>query len=73
MAFHNQKNPHAKQTGVRKMLMLIWSKQDTVKDTIMQAYRQLYLAPPPELPRAEKAVWIAKNLIRFVIVVDMNL
>lgn len=30
-------------TGVRKMLMLVWSKEQEVKAAVVEAYRRLYI------------------------------
>ena len=31
--------------GVRRMLALIWSKEDAIKDAVVAAYKRLYLSP----------------------------
>lgn len=31
--------------GVRKMLVLIWSKEASVKDAVVSAYKRLYVTP----------------------------
>ena len=48
--------------GIRRMMLLVWSKEQTVKEAVVSAYRQLYLSPdanssryssrclPPALP-----------------------
>ena len=35
--------------GVRRMMLLVWSKEASVKDAVVRAYRQLYFRPdePP--------------------------
>lgn len=33
------------QEGVRKMMVLVWSKEEAVKEAVVAAYRQLYLNP----------------------------
>ena len=32
--------------GVRRMLVLIWSRDSTVRDAVVEAYKGLYLDPP---------------------------
>ena len=31
--------------GLRKMLVLVWSKETAVKEAVLGAYRRLYLSP----------------------------
>uniref|UniRef100_A0A8C8B2Z5 Condensin complex subunit 1 n=1 Tax=Otus sunia TaxID=257818 RepID=A0A8C8B2Z5_9STRI len=38
--------------GVRRMLPLIWSKDSTIKEAVLNAYRQLYLNPSGDSERA---------------------
>ncbi|NXL30673.1 CND1 protein, partial [Glaucidium brasilianum] len=38
--------------GVRRMLPLIWSKDPTIKEAVLNAYRQLYLNPSGDSERA---------------------
>lgn len=33
------------QEGVRKMMVLVWSKEEAVKDAVVGAYRHLYINP----------------------------
>ena len=35
--------------GVRRMMLLVWSKESSVKDAVVRAYRRLYFRPddPP--------------------------
>jgi len=48
--------------GVRRMLVLIWSRDNAVRDAVVEAYKGLYL--DPEAPNARaKAALIVKNLI----------
>ena len=37
--------------GVRKMLVLIWSRESSVKDSVVSAYRRLYLNPKATSPK----------------------
>jgi len=37
--------------GVRKMLSLIWSKEQSVKDAVTDAYKRIYLNPRGTNPR----------------------
>ena len=32
--------------GVRRMLVLIWSRDSAIKDSVVEAYKGLYLDPP---------------------------
>ena len=36
------------EQGTRKMLALIWSRDATVKETVVNAYRKLYIEPRQE-------------------------
>lgn len=36
----------AAMQGVRKMLMLMWSKEESVRQAVVDAYHQLYLQAP---------------------------
>ncbi|KTF89885.1 hypothetical protein cypCar_00032481 [Cyprinus carpio] len=47
--------------GVRKMLPLVWSTDVTIKDSVIQAYRRLYLNPHGDNTRA-KAQTLVDNL-----------
>ncbi|XP_012587980.1 PREDICTED: condensin complex subunit 1 isoform X3 [Condylura cristata] len=47
--------------GVRRMLPLIWSKEPGVREAVLNAYRQLYLNPTGDSPRA-KAQTLIHNL-----------
>ncbi|XP_077998535.1 condensin complex subunit 1-like [Glandiceps talaboti] len=47
--------------GVRRMLILIWSKEQGVKEAVVAAYKRLYLNPAGNNQRT-KAVAIVKNL-----------
>ena len=52
--------------GIRRMMLLVWSKEQTVKEAVVSAYRQLYLSPdanssryssrcqPPALPQPRR-------------------
>lgn len=50
--------------GIRKMLMLIWSKDTNIKETVIEAYKQLYFNPSSETK--EEPFLIAKNLIKYI-------
>ncbi|KAG1681236.1 Condensin complex subunit 1 [Nymphon striatum] len=52
---------HIALTGIRKMLLLIWSKEIGIKEAIVGAYRRLYLNSEGQNERA-KALGIVKNL-----------
>ncbi len=47
--------------GIRRMLVLVWSKEQAVKDTVVGAYQRLYLNPQGGNARA-KALAVAANL-----------
>ncbi|EDO34797.1 predicted protein, partial [Nematostella vectensis] len=47
--------------GVRRMLVLIWSRDAAVKEAVVEAYKGLYLDPPAQNARAKMSL-IAKNL-----------
>ena len=38
-------------SGVRRMLPLVWSTDPTIKDSVVQAYRRLYLNPQGDSTR----------------------
>ncbi|XP_031564431.1 condensin complex subunit 1-like [Actinia tenebrosa] len=48
--------------GVRRMLVLIWSRDAAVKDSVVEAYKGLYLDPPSPNQRTKTAL-IVKNMI----------
>lgn len=52
--------------GIQKMLMLIWSKEPNIKDSIKQSYIELYMTPPEHLDKKKSSIYIAKNLIGLV-------
>jgi hypothetical protein len=53
------------QEGIKKVLSLIWSKDEPVRDAVVGAYLRLFLSPPPEVTSAPaKLLYIAKNLVR---------
>ncbi|KAI8500241.1 meiotic chromosome condensation [Branchiostoma belcheri] len=47
--------------GVRRMLVLIWSGEKSVKEAVVEAYKRLYLTPTGGNPRARNLA-IVKNL-----------
>ncbi|EGD75262.1 hypothetical protein PTSG_06915 [Salpingoeca rosetta] len=56
----------AADAGVRKMLVLVWSKDAPVKQAVLDAYRQLFFKPDPALFKTKKAQhgMVAKSLMR---------
>jgi len=63
--------------GVRKMLMLVWSKEAGIKESVLDAFKRIYLdvslgqsinglAIPEELMRKQEGLLIASNLISLV-------
>lgn len=48
-------------TGVRRMMVLIWSQEATVRDAVVDAYRALYLEPKDKNQRSTAST-IVKNL-----------
>ncbi|PIK49362.1 putative condensin complex subunit 1 [Apostichopus japonicus] len=50
------------QEGVRKMMVLVWSKEEAVKEAVVAAYRQLYLNPEGANERA-RSLNIVRNLM----------
>lgn len=44
--------------GIRKMLVLIWSKEASVKEAVVNAYRRLYLNPQGGNQRWVGTKWI---------------
>ena len=49
--------------GIRKMLMLIWSKESSIKESVIDAYYNLYVNPDENTNNKEPAK-VAKNLIK---------
>ncbi|CAH1774609.1 unnamed protein product [Owenia fusiformis] len=47
--------------GIRRMLALIWSKEQSVKDSLVVAYKRLYLSPVGGTAR-QQSLAIVKNL-----------
>ena len=52
--------------GVRQMLTLSWSKEASVKAAVLEAYRQLFFTPDPEVHTTPKArhSFVVKNLMQ---------
>jgi hypothetical protein len=46
------------QVGIRKMLMLVWSKEGGIKEAVIEAYNSLYISSMKDPGK------IAKNLIK---------
>jgi condensin complex subunit 1 len=58
--------------GVRKMLLLVWSKEANIKQAVCDAFVTLYLSPPKSLDSAKRrCLYIVKNLIAWTL--DSNL
>ncbi len=56
----------ASQEGVRKMLMLIWSKEANIKAMVIDAYDQLYIKSATTGNSNKEDPWkVAKNLIGY--------
>ncbi|KAK7496786.1 hypothetical protein BaRGS_00011995 [Batillaria attramentaria] len=51
--------------GIRRMLVLIWSKEQSVKDAVVAAYKRLYLESTSGSQRT-RAVTIVKNLSQLI-------
>ena len=49
--------------GVRKMLALMWSKDAGIRDSVMNAYKELYLTPDPTVHTSPKVQSGAFHLI----------
>ncbi|KAL5015272.1 hypothetical protein ScPMuIL_009542 [Solemya velum] len=47
--------------GIRRMLLLIWSKEQSVKDAVVAAYKRLYFSPDSGNARSRAQV-VVKNL-----------
>ncbi|XP_074839699.1 condensin complex subunit 1 [Carettochelys insculpta] len=56
--------------GVRRMLPLIWSKEPGIRETVLSAYRRLYLSPSGDSERAR-----AQSLVQslFLLMTDASL
>nr|XP_054768299.1 condensin complex subunit 1-like [Lytechinus pictus] len=48
--------------GVRRMMGLIWSKEQSVKDAVVTAYKRLYLSPSGKTVRA-RSLAVVRNLL----------
>ncbi|EDQ87343.1 uncharacterized protein MONBRDRAFT_33420 [Monosiga brevicollis MX1] len=57
-----------------KMLVLIWSKENGVKQAVLDAYRTLYFTPDPAIHNTAKArsCFVVDNLIRMTSVADIG-
>ena len=66
----SQFNIEGTEDGIRKMVHLIWTKDDGseegkgVKQRLFQAYTDLYFTADPALSKADKAKQIVKNLFK---------
>ena len=49
--------------GVRRMLVLIWSKESGVKEAVVEAYKRLYLRPEGPNPRYVKVFSVTKVIV----------
>jgi condensin complex subunit 1 len=47
--------------GIRRMLVLVWSKEQSVRDVVVRAYRRLYLESTTGSQR-NRALSVVKNL-----------
>ncbi|GFR90044.1 condensin complex subunit 1 [Elysia marginata] len=56
----------AATAGVRKMMVLVWSQEQTVREAVTGAYRQLYLQPKGKNSKAAAAS-VVKNLSALLI------
>ncbi|XP_035829509.1 condensin complex subunit 1, partial [Aplysia californica] len=56
----------AAQVGVRRMLVLVWSQEQTVREAVVEAYRTLYLQPKEKNQR-NVAVSVVKNLTALLV------
>lgn len=52
-------------TGVKQMLNLVWTKENTIKEAVVVAYKRLYFQTAGTNPRSE-AMKVAQNLIGFL-------
>lgn len=52
-------------TGIRKMLALIWSKESSIKNAVLAAYRALFFTPDPEVHTTpkDKHAFVVRNLM----------
>lgn len=63
-------NVEKARDGLRKMLMLVWSKENNIREALLKAYVDLYLTPPVfESKQSRKLgyLFVAKNLISLTI------
>jgi condensin complex subunit 1 len=65
------------QTGIKKMLHLIWSKDNSsmsedgkelkgIRSRLLECYRSLYFDPLPDMEPKQQVNRIAKNMIEWV-------
>ena len=52
-------------TGVRRMLMLVWSKEATIKEAVVNAYKRLYIDIQCDSERS-RASHIVRNLTALI-------
>lgn len=57
--------------GIKSMLVLIWSKEVTTKDSVIDAYKTLYITPPDSLTENSDSklidIYVANNFVKLVL------
>ena len=54
--------------GIKKMLVLVWSKEVSTKEAVIDAYSKLYMTPPQTLADPKLGdIYIANNFVRLAL------
>jgi len=56
----------AASVGVRKMLLLIFTKDENIKEAIISAFARIYLQPKEGVDRSEQGTLIATKLVQLI-------
>ncbi|KAK3912396.1 Condensin complex subunit 1 [Frankliniella fusca] len=60
-------------SGVKQMLLLVWSSETSVKEAVALAYKSLYLDIQPDIPKGRaQAVEIVRNLCQLLTTLNQN-
>lgn len=60
-------------TGIKQMLLLLWSSEASVKEAVALSYKTLYLDIQPEIPSGRaQAIEIVRNLSKLLSTLDQN-
>lgn len=60
------------KTGIKQMLLLVWSSEASVKEAVATAYKTLFIDTHPDLPIRAQAVEIVRNLTNLLATLGAN-